>query len=73
MPFTVTVTTETYPPGREAGLNLAALRFAARPGRTGFASSRSSDEATMLTDAAQLIGALQAQGIVVERYSLDAV
>lgn len=76
MPFSVSITTEAFSPAAEAALSprLAGLRFSQRAGRRdGFASTRSSDEATMLEDAAALIGELQRRGIRVERYTLDSI
>jgi hypothetical protein len=75
MPFEVTITTETFEQAREDEIatRLPSLRFTQRQGRIGFKSTRSADEQTMLEDAATMIGALQARGIHVERFSLDAV
>jgi hypothetical protein len=71
MAFRVTIATEPYAAARGDSLDLTALRFAGARGTRRFTSSRTSDEQTMLEDAAQTIGALQRAGIMVERYSLD--
>jgi isoaspartyl peptidase/L-asparaginase-like protein (Ntn-hydrolase superfamily) len=76
MPFEVTIQTETFDQAAESAIagRLAALRFTqrSRAANAGFTSTRSSDEQTMLEDAATMIGALQARGITVTKYSLDA-
>lgn len=75
MPFEVNITTAPYNATKEDEINAQSgrLRFASARSRTGFRSTRSSDEATMLVDLAQMVGECQRRGIPVEKYSLDAV